>query len=159
MGLGEKFKDWINPADKYDDVENDPYETDIDDTTEQDYGYGYQQENPQPAPRGGVSIDSTASIELKVVRPEKFESVKQIADHLICNRTVVLNLEATNKETARRMIDFLSGVAYSIEGNLKKVANNTFVITPGTVDVSQDQAIAAAQTTPPPRSDDMYGGF
>ena len=84
---------------------------------------------------GGVNLGGN-NIELKVVRPEKFESVSQIADHLLKHRTVVLNLEATNKDTARRLIDFLSGVAYSIDGQLKRVANNTYIITPDNVDVS-----------------------
>ena len=66
------------------------------------------------------------------------DSVNQIADHLISKRTVVLNLEETNKEEARRMIDFLLGVVYTIEGDIKKVANNTWVITPNNVDLSQD---------------------
>lgn len=79
------------------------------------------------------------AIELKVVKPERYGNVKQIADHLLSHRTVVLNLEATNKETAKRLLDFLSGVAYSIDGQLKKVASNTFVITPCNVDVSGDQ--------------------
>ncbi|MBR6681724.1 MAG: cell division protein SepF, partial [Clostridia bacterium] len=67
----------------------------------------------------------------------------------------VLNLEATNKETSRRIIDFLSGVAYSISGNLKRVANNTFVITPCNVDVSNDvQETQKAQ--PKPQTNDIY---
>ncbi len=85
----------------------------------------------------GVGI-SSAAIEMKVVRPERYEDGNQIADHLLNNRTVVINLEATNKETARRMLDFLSGVAYSIDGQFLRVANNTFVITPRNVDVSSD---------------------
>jgi len=85
-----------------------------------------------------MSINSS-SIELKVIKPESFDCVKQIAEHLLGKRTVVLNLESTNKETARRIIDFLSGVAYSISGQIKRVANNTFVITPSNVDVSGDQ--------------------
>ena len=90
------------------------------------------------AASGGISIGGTA-LEMKVVKPEHFESVPQIADHLLNKRTVVLNLESTNKETARRLLDFLSGVTYSINGNLKRVANNTYVITPCNVDVSGDQ--------------------
>jgi len=84
---------------------------------------------------GGVSLGGS-SIELKVVRPEHFEEVSTIADHLLCGRTVVLNLEAASKDIARRMIDFLSGVAYSIEGQMKRVANSTYIITPNNVDVS-----------------------
>lgn len=84
---------------------------------------------------GGVSLGGS-SIELKVVRPEHFEDVSTIADHLLSGRTVVLNLEAATKETARRLLDFLSGVAYSINGQMKRVANNTYIITPNNVDVS-----------------------
>ena len=79
------------------------------------------------------------ALQMKVIRPESFASVNQIADHLLSQRTVVLNLEATNKETARRLIDFLSGVAYSIDGSLKRIANNAYIITPSNVDVSGDQ--------------------
>lgn len=84
---------------------------------------------------GGVNLGG-GGIELKVVRPEHFEDVSTIADHLLNGRTVVLNLEAANKDVARRFIDFLSGVAYSIDGQMKRVANNTYIITPNNVDVS-----------------------
>lgn len=90
------------------------------------------------AMNGGISLSGTA-LELKVVKPQHFESVPQIADHLLNKRTVVLNLENTNKETARRLIDFLSGVAYSIDGSLKKIASNAYVITPSNVDVGDAQ--------------------
>ena len=103
----------------------------------------------------GEGLDATAqgasaresmggAIELKVVKPERYGNVKQIADHLLNHRTVVLNLESTNKETAKRLLDFLSGVAYSIDGQLKRVATNTFVITPCNVDVSGEQMRTAA---------------
>ena len=98
----------------------------------------------QPTTNTGMSIN-TVAIELKVVKPERYDNVTQIADHLLNHRTVVLNLEATNRETARRILDFLSGVAYSIDGQLKRVANNTFVITPCNVDVSGDQMRVSEQ--------------
>ncbi len=84
---------------------------------------------------GGVNLGGS-SIELKVVRPERFEDVSSIADHLLGGRTVVLNLEAADAAVSRRLIDFLSGVAYSIDGQLKRVANSTYIITPNNVDVS-----------------------
>ena len=131
MGIMDKIKGMVNPEDM---DENEDYVDDYDYDTED-----YPQSRPGSAPRSTVgSLGQNTALELKVVRPERFDAVTSIADHLINNRTVVLNLEATNKETASRMIDFLSGVAYSIEGKLKKVANNTFVITPGSVAVSQD---------------------
>ncbi|MBQ8449188.1 MAG: cell division protein SepF [Clostridia bacterium] len=94
----------------------------------------------EDAQTGSVSREGiSGAIELKVVKPERYGNVKQIADHLLNHRTVVLNLESTNKETAKRLLDFLSGVAYSIDGQLKRVATNTFVITPCNVDVSGEQ--------------------
>ena len=94
---------------------------------------------------GGVNLGG-GGIELKVVRPEHFEDVSTIADHLLSGRTVVLNLEATTKEGARRFIDFLSGVAYSIDGQMKRVANNTYIITPNNVDVT-DTALRGESST------------
>lgn len=81
----------------------------------------------------------SAVLELKVVRPEAFSSVGQIADHLLNRCTVVLNLEAAEPDTARRIVDFLNGVAYSIDGQIKPVANNTFIITPKNVSISGEQ--------------------
>ena len=85
-----------------------------------------------------VSVASRSSIEMMVVTPTKFETVTQIADLLLDGKTVLLNLEKTNKETARRLIDFLSGVAYALGGDVKKVADNTFAITPNNVEVSNE---------------------
>lgn len=97
----------------------------------------------------GISISGTSgsALEMKVVKPESFDSVAQIADHLLSRRTVVLNLENTNKETARRLIDFLSGVAYSIDGSLKKIASNAYVITPSNVDVG-DAKLTSRKAAP-----------
>ncbi|MBQ8475400.1 MAG: cell division protein SepF [Clostridia bacterium] len=96
---------------------------------------------------GGISLsgNSGSALEMKVVKPDSFDSVAQIADHLLSKRTVVLNLENTNKETARRLIDFLSGVAYSIDGSLKKIASNAYVITPSNVDVGDAKLSRKAQ--------------
>lgn len=142
MGFMDKFKTMVNPDGEYDNEGYDDY--DYEGTEDYDVEQSAPSQTQAPNQTYG-SAGMGSALELKVIRPERFETVTQIADHLINNRTVVLNLEATNKETARRMIDFLSGVAYSIEGNLKKVANNTFVITPGNVAVSSEQQAQAFQ--------------
>ena len=163
MGIMDKIKGIVNPEDADDNYED---EYVFDDGNNSDYGYDDDYQAPQPAPGyghqrsqpqtmqsprssggAGVAINGSA-LELKVIRPERWENVNQIADHLINRRTVVLNLEATNKETARRMIDFLLGVVYTIEGDIKKVAANTWVITPSNVDLSQEQQA--------PKTGDMY---
>ena len=96
----------------------------------------YTNAKPVDAPK---NFSYGSSLELKVVRPEGFENVTAIADHLLSRKTVVINLEDTNKEAARRLLDFLSGVAYAIDGTLKKVTNTTFIITPNNVNVSGEQ--------------------
>ena len=102
----------------------------------------------QPARSQNLNISGSA-IELKVVKPESYKNASQIADHLLNGRTVVLNLESTNKETARRLIDFLTGAAYAIGGDIKKVSNNTYVITPGdNVAVSGDKLAAEPKAAP-----------
>ena len=84
-----------------------------------------EQEEAPAAPAASSFGKSTgaSALELKVVRPETYDAVGKIADHLLNRRTVVLNLEATNKETAKRLIDFLSGVAYSINVPAVKLLN------------------------------------
>ena len=85
-----------------------------------------------------VNIHATTQLKVVLVKPERFENASEIADHLKDKRTVVLNLESTNKDISRRLIDFLSGVAYAGEGKIKKVAANTYIITPYHVDIEGD---------------------
>ncbi len=85
-----------------------------------------------------VNINATTQLSVVLVKPEKFENAAEIADHLREKRTVVLNLEQTNKDVARRLVDFLSGVTYAQDGKIKKVANSTFIITPYNVDILGD---------------------
>lgn len=85
-----------------------------------------------------VNIHATTQLSVVLVKPDRFENAAEIADHLREKRTVVLNLEQTNKDIARRLIDFLSGVAYAQDGKIKKVAVNTFLITPYNVDLMGD---------------------
>jgi len=92
--------------------------------------------------RNEVGLNSLNNLELKIVNPERYDSVRQIADHLLNRRTVVLNLESASKEDARRMVDFLSGVVYSINGDIKRIAtSNTFILAPNNVDMSTEQQI------------------
>ena len=85
-----------------------------------------------------VNIAATTQLKVVLVKPERFEMASEIADHLKEKRTVVINLESTHKDIARRLIDFLSGVAYASEGRIKKIAANTYIITPYHVEMVGD---------------------
>lgn len=82
--------------------------------------------------------DTSSNIELKVVRPQSFSDVSTIADYLLGGCTVVLNMEALDATAVLRMLDFLNGVTYSTDGEIKKVAQTTYIVTPHNVDVDED---------------------
>lgn len=129
MGFMKSISNLFKPDDEY--VDDSEY-------TEEEYEDEAPARESRPSrPAGGAS--SNASLEMKIIKPERYEDVTGIAQHLLHRRTVVLNLESTNKETIRRIIDFLSGVAFAIGGNLNRVANSTYVITPKNVELSDDQ--------------------
>ena len=83
-----------------------------------------------------VTLSTMPQLQVVLVKPERFEEASDIADSLNDKKTVVLNLESANKEVARRLVDFLSGVAYANQGNVQKIASSTFLITPCNVDIS-----------------------
>lgn len=82
-----------------------------------------------------VNIHAAAQLQVVLVKSERYESAKEIADHLRAKRAVVLNLESTNKEATRRILDFVSGVAYAQDGKIRKVAVSTYMITPCSVEL------------------------
>ena len=98
------------------------------------------QEPPRRNPGGGkvVNIHATTQLQVVLVKPERYENASEVADHLRDKRTVVLNLEKTQTDVARRLLDFLSGVAYAQEGKIKKVALQTYIVTPYNVDIMGD---------------------
>ena len=88
------------------------------------------EEDENSGQEGAAQESSTAQLQVVLVKPEVFTDAKQIADHLIAKKTVVLNLETASADNKRRIIDFLAGVAYANGGSLKPVANLTYIITP-----------------------------
>ena len=133
MSILDELKKWTHPYEdedeEYDDFEEPSRTTGA-----------FEDRKPRTEDRRNkvVNIHATTQLKVVLVKPERFENASEIADHLKDKRTVVLNLESTNKDIARRLIDFLSGVAYAGEGKIKKVAANTYIITPYHVDIEGD---------------------
>ena len=137
--LVQKFKDMLTPP-------------------EDEFDYEYEQENFEDLTRKNdskstqnrastqnnkvVNIHATAQLQVVLLKPERFgEDTRAIADELIKMHTVVLNLENTHKDVSRRILDFLSGVAYANSGQIKKVATSTFIITPYNVGLTGDDLL------------------
>lgn len=82
-----------------------------------------------------VNFRSGGNLQVILVKPESYESVRDVADHLRNKCAVVLNLEQTDEANARRFVDFLTGCAYALDGHIQRVATSTYIITPFNVDV------------------------
>ena len=135
MGLFDSFKSLARPFDEeYDDIAEKPKET----IPASRFGGSAEEDSPANRNNKVVNIHATAQLQVVLVKPEQYENAREIADHLREKRTVVLNLESTNKDTARRLLDFISGVAYAQEGKIKKVDVSTYIITPYNVDILGD---------------------
>lgn len=139
MSLFDELKRLARP---YEDDEDDEYEEDFTPvSTVKDPPRDRERDRDREADRRNnkvVNIHTTTQLQVVLVSPTRFENASEIADHLRDKRTVVLNLEQTDKNIARRLIDFLSGVAYANEGTIKKVALSTYIITPYNVEILGD---------------------
>ncbi len=151
MGLMDRIKKVTGTNDNYDDSYDDDYYGGFENYDDAEDDSDVQMAGAQYSPSmnaqqgmgnqmSGISL-SGSNIKMQVVRPQNYDSetASQIANHLLNKCTVVLNLENTNKETSRRLIDFLSGVAYSIGGSLKRITANTYIITASNVDIGDAQ--------------------
>lgn len=151
-GFRDKLQRLIRPPDdEYEDYYEDEQET------AQDDRYDDEPEEPRRplsfagfASRGESSRESRAVSlsggkgqgQVSVYKPTSFgEDTRTIADDLLERHTVVLNLERADKETARRIVDFLSGVAYANHGRLKPIASNIVIITPYNVELSVEDVM------------------
>ena len=133
-GIVEKLKEMWNPSDEY-------YE----ENEEAQQIVNKEEPKQLRSVSNGkiVSINSGAKVKVVLSRPEHFgEEIKNIADELLKMHTVVLNLEVTPKSESRRLVDFLSGIAYAIGGKIKKVSTDNFVVTPCNVDIEGEDLLS-----------------
>ena len=86
-----------------------------------------------------VALHTAKQMKVIVIAPQMFDDVQPIADHLKNRRPVIINLQDTEKEVAKRIVDFLSGTVYALDGSMKRVADYIFLFTPDNVDISQHE--------------------
>lgn len=139
MGLFDKIKGFIGDPEEEDDLDME-MDDEMDFVSKNEDSTEAFSASTDTTKRNNkvVNIHATAQLQVVLVKPERFDDASTVADHLNAKRTVVLNLESANKDVARRILDFLSGVAYANDGQIKKVANCTFIITPYNVGVMGD---------------------
>lgn len=143
----------LSPDDDEDDFYNEDYYDDEDDEPvkekpvfkakkEETFHDDYK-EKPAKMPSKVTPIRSSKkqngnSMGVCVIKPTSVEDAREITETLLSDRTVVLNVEGLDVEIAQRIIDFTSGSTFAIGGNLQKISNYIFIISPGSVDISGD---------------------
>lgn len=153
MGVLDKFLNVmrLNPDDD-DDFYNEDYDYEDDYVEEEpvkkssfrkEKKEDYEEEKPikstpKVTPIRPAKKPSGAGMEVCVIKPTSVEDAREITETLLNNRTVVLNVEGLDVEIAQRIIDFTSGSCFAISGNLQKISNYIFIITPASVDISGD---------------------
>lgn len=84
--------------------------------------------------------------EIVVFQPGTFNDAQQAAEHIKARKTVIINMRRTDKELGKRIIDFLSGISYAVDGNVQKITDNIFLFAPAHIEINM---ITEAETTTP----------
>lgn len=142
MSVIDKLKGYFNA------YEDDDYDEDFAEeteekpepkkTTRQEDTFTKSESSPRVIGGKGKTVSfnpASGQMQVVLVKPERYDDVASIADHLNDRKTVVLNLESADRETSRRIVDFLSGATYANHGNMRKVSKGTFLIVPAGIDM------------------------
>lgn len=92
----------------------------------------------EPAPGKIVNFQASVQMEVVVIQPETYDEAQDVCDHIKSQRPVIINLESMDRVIAQRIMDFVSGACYTLNGNLQRVTNNIFIIAPENIDVAGD---------------------
>lgn len=159
MGVLDKFLDAIKLSDDDDYEDDDFFDDEFDDDYEdekpkkslfkkekpvyEDEEDDYEikkpaRSNSKVTPMRQPARRNAPAMEVCVIKPNNMDDSREITETLLSGRTVILNLEGLDLEDAQRIIDFISGAAFAIDGNLQKISNSIFLVTPAHVDISGD---------------------
>ncbi len=150
MSIVQKFKSfWFGPADNYDQEDfEDLFETG--DTVYATNGQLAPDQAPvdpmksvrHPITSGGSKVvdhpNAAPSSEVLVIEPRAFDEVTEIVEHLRARKSVLLNLHLLDNEQSQRVVDFLSGATYAIDGHQQKIGDGVFLFAPATVLISSE---------------------
>jgi cell division inhibitor SepF len=101
---------------------------------------GVIRQERQPAPRRAqLATVPSPSVRVHLVVPRSFNDAQQIADRFKDGTPVILNLQGTDQELSKRLIDFASGLTYALDGGMQRVADKVFLLTPRNVEVSAEE--------------------
>ncbi len=130
----------VDVGDDYEEEENyDDYRNDAYDESEPNESYMPSRRTSSRNSRTS-RFEDAPQMKLVIMQPGDFEESREIANHLKERKPIVVNLERVDKAVTRRIVDFLSGAVYALDGDIRKVANQIFLITPWNVGVEEEPA-------------------
>lgn len=135
-----KFKEWIGIGDEAEEEEME-LENEITEDADEEEEYSRpakKAKKSSPAPAFAASRKAGIDASLVVVKPQTFEESKEICDKLKQRKGVYVNLEGLDKVLAQRIVDFIGGSVYALEGNIKKVASAGFIVVPDNISIASD---------------------
>jgi cell division inhibitor SepF len=107
------------------------------------------EQHPKSHAPVGAHTGAARKQEIVVFQPGSFNEAQQVAEHIKAHKTVIINMKKTDKDLARRIIDFLSGINYAVDGHVQKIADNIFLFAPAHVDVTMVDEAEPAQVEDP----------
>lgn len=132
-GVMGKFLNFVG----LEEVEEDDYDTEVDASRRS--AQDWEDEVPKRKRAGVVSLPSSRNMRVVVMHPRTLEEGQAIADQVKGRRPVIVNLDLAEERSGQRLLNFLSGVAYALDGGLRKVGENIFLITPSNVEVASEE--------------------
>lgn len=124
MGIVDKFWSWLG-------VQNEEVQEEI-------YELPEATQDARKNIANVVSIHTNKTMKVVVCEPEKFEEVQALADHLRNRKQLIINFENTPKDVSQRIIDFISGTTYSLDGDSQQIGPHIFIFTPSNVEIARD---------------------
>lgn len=118
-------------------VEEDPYDSTYD-------GEELPIEEKETAPVSNnkknkvVGMPGVQQVRVIISQPNSFEQSVEICEHLKEKKSIIVNLEYVNKDVARRIIDFISGAVYALDGNIQKISNSIFLVAPFNYEITNE---------------------
>ncbi len=116
----------------------DDFDEELDTTTENQYNDDEPQVTNPKKKSNVVSIHTTISAKVKIVKPSCFEEAADICDDVKNRKIVVINTTSLELKTAQRLLDFLGGASYALSGNLEEIEKGVYLISPSNVEVNND---------------------
>lgn len=126
-----KLKNFIGFGDEFDDFDEDYMENEIEEISEHTSVKPVYNKKQKVVPLSGQNTQT----KIVVLKPKCFNNSTQVADELKARRPVVINVGSLDTDEARRVVDFIAGTVYGLNGNMQKVAGGIFLATPSQVDI------------------------